>query len=204
MRAGLKALLAAESDFTIVGEAADGVEAVRRIDEHAPDVVLLDLVLPKLSGFEVIRHLEATGSRSRALVLSMHANEGYVVQALRHGAAGYLLKASSTDELASAVRTVAAGRRYLGAPFSDRAIEAYSSSLDEAELDPYETLTQREREVLQLAAEGVSNNTAARRLGISVRTIEVHRANLMRKLGLGSGADLIRYGLRRGLVSLDS
>jgi DNA-binding NarL/FixJ family response regulator len=130
----------------------------------------------------------------------MHTNEAYVLEALRNGAAAYVLKESSAADLVQAVREVVAGRRYLSPPLSERAIEAYIQRAKETTLDPYETLTNREREVLHLAAEGHTNVEIGTRLSISPRTVETHRANMMRKLGLHTQTDLIRYALRRGIL----
>jgi RNA polymerase sigma factor (sigma-70 family) len=137
------------------------------------------------------------------VILSMHANETYVLEALRHGAAGYVLKDADPAEMVQAVREVSAGRRYLSPALSERAIEAYAQKAQAALEDAYESLTTREREVLQLAAESSSVSEIAARLGISPRTVETHRENLMRKLGLQSQTDLIRYAFRRGILPLE-
>jgi DNA-binding NarL/FixJ family response regulator len=137
------------------------------------------------------------------VILSMHASETYVLEALRHGAAGYVLKDANPSEVVEAVREVSAGRRYLSRALSGRALDAYAEMALTVPADPYETLTTREREVLQLTAESSSAAEIAARLGISPRTVETHRENLMRKLGLHSQTDLIRYALRRGILPLD-
>jgi DNA-binding NarL/FixJ family response regulator len=134
----------------------------------------------------------------------MHANDAYVLEALRHGAAAYVLKGSAPGELVRAVREVAAGRHYLSPPLSERAIEAYRSQAQGQTLEPYDTLTTREREVLHLAAEGRQNAAIAERLGISPRTAETHRTHIMRKLGLHSQTELVRYALRRGIIAMES
>jgi len=203
VRQGLRALLEAEPGFHIVGEADDGVAAAQLAERLKPDVLLVDVMMPGLNGLEVTRQVRQRCPGTRVIVLSMHANEAYVLEALRHGAAGYVLKESSTAELVQAVRTVVAGRRHLSPPLSDRAIEAYAQKAAPSPLDIYETLTTREREVLQMAAEGRRNSEIAARLAISPRTAETHRTHLMRKLGLHNQADLIRYALRRGLVPLE-
>ncbi len=158
--------------------------------------------MPGLDGLEVTRQAHDLSPLTRVIVLSMHSNEAYVLQALRNGAVGYVLKESSVAELAQAARTVAAGRRYLSTALSERAIEAYVEKARAAELDAYETLSGREREVLQLAAEGHSSAEIAARLFISPRTVETHRANLMCKLDLHSQTDLVRYALQRGGLPL--
>ena len=200
VRQGLRALLEAEQDFTIVGEAADGLEVAGLVERLRPNVLVLDLMLPGLGGIEVTRQICHRFPQTRVVILSMYANEAYVLEALRNGAAGYVIKEASAAQLVQAVREVSAGRRYLSPPLSENAIEAYIQKAQATPLDLYETLTTREREVLHLAATGNSNIEIADRLGISSRTAETHRANLMRKLGLHSQTELIRYAMRRGIL----
>ena len=200
VRQGLRALLEAEQDFTIVGEAADGLEVAGLVERLRPNVLVLDLMLPGLGGIEVTRQICHRFPQTRVVILSMYANEAYVLEALRNGAAGYVIKEASAAQLVQAVREVSAGRRYLSPPLSENAIEAYIQKAQATPLDLYETLTSREREVLHLAATGNSNIETADRLGISSRTAETHRANLMRKLGLHSQTELIRYAIRRGII----
>ena len=204
VRQGLRALLEAETDFSVVGEACDGLEALRLVDQLNPNVLVLDLMMPGLNGLEVARQLNKHSSHPRIIVLSMYSNEAYVLEALGNGASAYVLKDSSSADLVHAVREVAAGRRYLSPPLSDRAIEAYQEKAKAATLDRHESLTTREREVLQLAAEGHTSTEIAARLGISSRTAEAHRSNLMHKLGLHTQADLIRYALRRGIIPMEN
>jgi two-component system response regulator NreC len=204
VRQGLRALLEAEPDFHLVGETGDGLETVQLVESLHPDVLVLDLMMPGLNGLEVTRQVGKRSPQTRVVILSMHANEAYVLEALRNGAAGYVLKDASVAELAHAVREVTAGRRYLSPPLSERAIAAYVGKATETPLDRYETLTTREREVLNLAAEGCTNAEVADRLSISVRTAETHRANMMRKLDLSSQTDLIRYALRRGIIPIEA
>ncbi len=201
VRQGLRAVLEATGECAVVGECADGLKVTGLVDRLRPNVLIVDLMMPGLSGLEVIRQVHERFPQTRIVVLSMHASEPYVLEALRNGAAGYVLKESSTADLVQAVREVAAGRRYLSRPLSDRAISAYAERAEvNAPLDPYETLTTREREVLHLAAEGYSSTEMAAKLGISPRTAETHRAHLMRKLNLQNQTELIRYALRRGLI----
>lgn len=200
VRQGLRALLEAEPDFAIVGEAADGLEVADLVERLKADVLILDLMLPGLNGLEVTRQVQQRSPQTRIVVLSMYANEAYVLEALRNGAGAYVLKEASAADLVHAIREVMAGRRYLSPPLSESAIELYVQKAKAAPRDPYEALTTREREVLQLAAEGQSNPGIADRLGISVRTVETHRANLMHKLDLRSQTDLVRYALRRGIL----
>lgn len=200
VREGLRALLETEPDFSIVGEAADGLATVDLVERLKPDVLVTDLMMPALSGLEVARQVALRSPTTRVVILSMYANEPYVLEALRNGAAGYVLKDSTGADLVQAVRQVLTGDRYLSPPLSARAIEAYVQEAEASSLDIYETLTTREREILHLAAQGCSNAEVATRLSISPRTAETHRANMMRKLGLRTQADLIRYALRRGIL----
>jgi DNA-binding NarL/FixJ family response regulator len=200
VRAGLRALLEAQPDFRLVGEASDGLEAVRLVQRLKPDVLVLDLVMPGLHGQEVARQVRRLSPHTRVIILSMYANEAYVMEALRNGAVGYVLKESDPMDLLQAVHEVTAGRRYLSPPLSERAIDAYIRKAEATMLAPYETLTTREREVLHLAAQGYTNSEIGRRLFISPRTVETHRGNVMHKLGLRSHTDLIRYALRRGIL----
>ena len=203
VRQGLRALLEAEPDFSVIGEAADGLEAAQLVERLKPHVLVVDLMMPSLNGLEITRQVSRRVPQTRVVILSMYANEAYVLEAFRNGAAGYVLKDASAADLVHAVREVAAGRRYLSPPLSERAIEAYVQKAKAAPLDIYEILTTREREVLHLAAEGHSSPEIAARLGISPRTVETHRANLMRKLGLKTQTDLIRYAVRRGIILME-
>jgi len=203
VRQGLRSLLEAEPDFSIVGETGNGLEAAQLVERLRPDVLVLDLMMPGLNGLEVTRQVSQRSPRTHVVILSMHPNEAYVLEALRAGAAAYVLKESTSAELVRAVREAVAGRRYLSPPLSERAIEVYMQKAESATLDPYETLTAREREVLHLAAEGHTNAEIADRLFISRRTVETHRANLMRKLGLRTQTDLLSYALRRGILPME-
>jgi DNA-binding NarL/FixJ family response regulator len=203
VRQGLKALLDAEPDLRVIGEAGDGLQAIRHVEMLSPRVLVLDLMMPGLNGLDVIRKLRKGSPQTQVVILSMYANEAYVLEALSNGASAYVLKDSSSSDLVHAVREAAAGRKYLSPPLSDRAIEVYQEKARAATLDRYETLTAREREVLHLAAEGHTNAEVAARLGISGRTAETHRSNLMHKLDLHTQADLIRYALRRGIVAME-
>jgi len=203
VRQGLRSLLEAEPDFSVVGETGDGLEAAQQVERLQPDALVLDLMMPGLNGLEVTRQVSRRSPRTCVVILSMYANEAYVLEALRAGAAAYVLKESTSAELVRAIREAIAGRRYLSPPLSERAIESYMQKAESAELDPYETLTAREREVLHLVAEGHTNAEIAGRLFISRRTVETHRTNLMRKLGLRTQTDLIRYALRRGILPME-
>jgi two-component system, NarL family, response regulator NreC len=203
VRLGVRTLLQAEADFELVGEADDGLAVVPLVESQQPDVLVLDLMLPNLSGLEITRQVTQRWPRTRIVILSMHANEAYVLEALRNGAAGYVLKGSNARDLVRAVREVAAGGRYLSPPLSEHTLKAYAHKTESPTLDPYETLTTREREVLHLAAAGLTSPGIAARLFISRRTVETHRANLMHKLGLETQTDLVRYALRRGILLLE-
>jgi DNA-binding NarL/FixJ family response regulator len=198
VRQGLRALLATEPEFRLVGEAADGLEAVRLVERLRPDVLVLDLMMPGLGGLEVARRVARQSPSTRTVILSMYANEAYVVEALRAGAAAYVLKESGAEELIQAVRAAAAGDRFLSPSISEHALRAYAREAG-GPADPYDTLTAREREVLQLTAEGHSGGAIAGRLFISPRTVESHRSNLMRKLGVRNQKELVRYAVQRGL-----
>jgi two-component system response regulator NreC len=202
VRQGLRALLERQDEFHVVAEASNGLEAIKLAEHLHPDVLIVDVMMPGLGGLEVTRQVCQRLPYTRVIVLSMYANEAYVLEALRSGAAGYVLKDASISELVQAVRDVVGGGRYLSPPLSKRAIEVYVQKAQTAVLDLYETLTTREREVLQLAAEGRTNAEMAAALGISPRTVETHRAHLMQKLGLHTQTDLIRYALLRGILPM--
>ena len=203
VRQGLRALLEVEPDFQVVGEAGNGLEAVQLVERLKPNVLILDLMMPDLNGLEVARQISQRAAETRIVVLSMHSNEAYVLEAMRNGASCYVLKDSSGADLVLAVREAIANRRYLSPPLSTRAIDAYVEKAQTAAMDPYETLTTREREVLQLAAQGLTNAEIATRLSISPRTAETHRANVMRKLALNTQIDMIRFALKRGILPMD-
>jgi two-component system, NarL family, response regulator NreC len=200
VRAGLRLVLEAQEGFCVIGEATGGIEALRLAEDLRPDVIIVDLMMRDLNGLEVVRQVGRRSPQSRLIILSGYAEEVQVIEALRHGAAGYVLKGASTSDLVYAVREVAAGRRYLSPLLSQRAIEVYLHHAPEAASDPLQTLTARERDVLHLLVLGGTNRDLASHLGISVRTVETHRANLMRKLGLRTHSELIRYAVQRGML----
>lgn len=200
VRQGLRALLEAEPGLRVVAEAGRGWDAVDLAVSLLPDVLVLDWVMPDLAGPEVAREVRARRPGTRILFLSMHEEEVYAAEALRVGALGYLCMDAAQDELVRAVREVGAGRRYLGPRFAALALEGVSEG--PAAIDPYDTLTPREREVLALAALGLGNAELGRRLAISPRTVEIHRARVMSKLALERPADLVRYAIRRGIAPL--
>ena len=200
VRQGVRALLEKEPGFSVVGEASDGLQVADLVERTKPDVLVLDLVMPGLGGLDVAREVVRRSPRTRIVILSMHASEAFVVQAFRSGAAAYVLKDSSAVELTLAIREVLAGRRHLSPPLSDKAIEVYVARAKEGEMDVYERLTTRERQVFHLAAEGLSNPAIGDRLGISPRTAQTHRAHVMEKLGLRTRRDLIVYAVGHGLL----
>lgn len=203
VRQGLRALIDGDKDFQLVGEAENGLDAVRLVESLKPNLLVVDLMMPGLNGLEVARQTKEISPVTRIVVLSMYSDEAYVLEALRKGATGYVLKDAQSTDLLKALHAVAGGHHYLSPPLSERAIEVYARKAGSATLDLFETLTKREREVLQLAAEGLSQNEIAQRLSISPRTSETHRANLMRKLGLQNQTDLVRFAIRRGIVPLE-
>lgn len=205
VRRGLQFILEMEPDLEIVGEAADGLEAVRLVEQLRPDVLVVDVVMPGLSGIEVCRRVGHLSPRTNVVMVSMYAGEAYVVEAFRAGAKAYVLKTSTQEELVPAVRAAAIGRRYVSPSFPTAKLEAYSRKASEgAVADSYEMLSDREREVLQLAVEGLTNAEIAQRLFISPRTVEDHRSSMMHKLGLRTHVDLVRYALKRGILPMDT
>jgi DNA-binding NarL/FixJ family response regulator len=199
VRRGIRGMLEAAGSCQVVAEAADGMAAAQAVEKFKPDVLFLDLNMPRMHGLEVLKQARSTSPRTKVIILSMHNDEPYVIEALRAGAAAYLLKGSESHEIAVALKEVLANRRYLSAPLSEWAITALTSKGGDAS-DPLAELTHREREVLQLAAEGLSMADIAEKLFISPRTGESHRANLMRKLGLQTQTDLVRFAIRKGLI----
>ena len=197
VREGFRMVLETQPDFQVVGEARDGLEAIRVVEQLKPDVLVVDLMMPGVNGLEVIRQVRKL---VRVVVLTMHDQEAYVVEALRNGALGYVLKDATTHELVQAIRQVAFGKCFLSEPFSQRQQEIFEQVQNNESGDPYDSLTMREREILQLVGQGYSNQEAGEMLKISPRTVEVHRARLMRKLGIRSQTELIRVAIERGLV----
>ncbi len=200
VRHGLRALLEAEAEFKVVGEAADGNEAVQLVNQVSPDVLILDMAMPGMGGLDVIDQVKVSSPNTKIVVLSMHRNEAYVQASLRNGASGYVLKGSPSSELMDGIRAAVAGKIYLSRPLSERAIEAYAQRLNPEEKEPFDTLTSREREVLKLTVEGYKTTDIAAKLAISPRTVETHRTNLMNKLDIHSQLDLLRYAIKRGIL----
>lgn len=202
LRAGLRALLAAHPDVEIVAEAADGLELLGAIQQYIPDLVLMDLSMPKLHGLEAIVEIHKRHPEVKILVLTMHDAEEYVLAALQAGALGYVLKDNTEAELMQAIQTVLAGKMYLSPEISGTIVHGYLTGKKTAtHLSPWDTLTHREREILKLIAEGYKNKEIAECLHMSVKTVETHRTHLLKKLGLHSAAALTAYAMERGLLS---
>jgi DNA-binding NarL/FixJ family response regulator len=204
VRTAMRLLLETIPDVTVVGEAADGLEILRVIAEQRPDCVIMDLVMPRLSGLEAIRRSTRAYPSTRVLVVSMHADEPYVYEALSAGAAGYLLKDADKSELELALRRVAAGHQYLTPAISRSVVAALKrTSSPAAPQSSVATLTARQIGVLRLLAEGNASKAIAARLGVSVKTIEAHRAAIMKRLGVRDLAGLVRFAIREGVVTSD-
>jgi DNA-binding NarL/FixJ family response regulator len=200
VRKGVKALLSSEADFNIIGEAGNGLETLEVVEKVKPDILVLDLMMPGLNGLEVNRQLAKKSPGTRTVVLSMHGSEAYVLEAMRSGAKAFVLKDAPPEELVHAIREAFAGRRYLSSPLSENAIEAYTRKTELTNIDPMDNLTAREREILQLTAQGLTNAAIGSRLFISPRTVETHRTNLMRKLELHNHAQLIQFAIQHGII----
>ena len=204
VREGVRLCLETMGDVEVVAEAADGQEAVALTEQLRPEVVVMDLTMPGLSGIEAIRQIRAAQPDVEVVVLSVHESEPYVEQALRAGAAGYVLKRNAATELVAAVRSAHAGQAYLHPSVARRVIDSYRSRTGEpaeaSEAPAHERLTPREREVLQLVVEGHTTRAIARQLSLSAKTVEHHRASLMGKLGLRGPTELVRYAIRTGLL----
>jgi DNA-binding NarL/FixJ family response regulator len=203
VRTGLRLLFERISDMEVVGEATDGREAVRLTKELRPDVVVMDIGMPLLNGLEAAAQIVRENDRVGIVMLSMHADESYILRALDAGAKGYLLKDKADDDIERAVRTVAHGRPFFSPSIAQALLEDYVRLMRERHVqDSYELLTEREREVVQLLAEGKSNKEAAAVLHLSPYTVETHRTNLMQKLNLHNTAEIVLYAVRKGIVSL--
>jgi DNA-binding NarL/FixJ family response regulator len=202
VRRGMKALLELEPGLEIAGEAADGAECLRLCDALKPDVAILDIAMPRLNGIEVTARVLKQDPAVKVIILSMYADESYVVRALNAGARAYLLKEATEEDLLPAVRAVAAGRSFFSPAVSRLLLEDYVRHLKQRGLeDSYHLLTDREKEVLQLLAEGRSNKEVAAALDVGISTVETHRANLMQKLSLRNTAEIVLYAVRKGVIA---
>jgi DNA-binding NarL/FixJ family response regulator len=196
VRQGFRRILEAQQDIEIVGEASDGREAVALVEQLKPDVVVMDVAMPGLNGIEATRRISEVSPRTRVLALSMHKDGVYVREILRAGARGYLLKDAFDADLIAAVRAVARGEGYIAPAVADSVLADYRQQVS----DPIDLLTSREREVLQLIAEGKTNKEIAAHLNLSVYTVDAHRGRIMEKLNLHSTGELVRFALRKGLI----
>ena len=202
IRAGLRLVISQEPDFQVVGEAENGRRAVEMARELKPDVVVMDIGMPDLNGIEACRQMVSEVPESRVVMLSMHSDEGYVLRALKAGAKAYLLKDSAETDLARAIRAAAGGKSFFSPAVAKLLLDDYIRKLERTGAeDSYELLTPREREILQLVAEGKSSKDIANLLNLSVYTVETHRANILQKLNLKSVAELILYAVRKGIIS---
>lgn len=199
VRESLVGLLQADGDVQVVAQAANGVETLEQATATHPDIVVTDLTMPGLNGIEVVRRLRESLPNTKVLVLTMHQEDEYVLQAVRAGASGYLVKDSAASELLAAVRSLQLGRSYFG-PQASRALAEQLQHPERVVDDPYGRLTPREREVFHLIAEGLTTKEIAGKLGTSTKTAENHRTRVLGKLGVRNTAELVRYALRRGLL----
>ena len=197
VREGLAALVSKEPDFSVVGQCGEGLEVLRQILQVSPDVVVLDIMMPGLNGLDICRELTKKAKRVSVLILSMYEDEQFIARALEYGASGYLLKESAAQQLADAIRAVSRGELFLGPGIPRTVLDHMTEGGD-----PYETLTTRERQVLQCVAEGKTNRQIAEQLGLAVKTIDTHRMWLMRKLNIHDQTNLVKFAVQRGLVSL--
>ena len=193
-------MLEAKAGCCVIGEAGDGIEAIRMLENLKPDVLIVDMMMPGLNGLEVTRQVCDRWPSINVIMLSMYTDEAYVVEALQAGAKGYIFKSCSPEEFITAIRKIAAGHRYLSPPLSDRAIEVYMKSARKTALQGSEQLTDREREIFQMAAQGCTTSQIADMLSISHRTAQTHRKNLMNKLGLHTQTELVLYAIQNGIV----
>ena len=201
LRAGLRMMLNAQPDIEVVGEASDGRQALTEAQRLQPDVVLMDITMPEMNGIEATRQIKRSLESTRVLILTMHENEEYLFQVLRAGASGYILKEAADTELISAIRVVYSGRFYMSPSAQTMMVGDYLLRVRSGEeRDSYSALTEREREILKLVAEGLTNNQIAERLFISPKTVDTHRTHIMDKLNLHSRAELVKYAMRRGLL----
>ena len=203
LREGLRKMLEEEAGFQIVGEASDGFEALKKAGQVSPDILIVDLVMPHLNGLEVTARLKKENQHIKIIVLSMRKSEPYIMEALRNGADGYVLKSEDPQDLIDAIHSVAAGSTYLSPNVADLAVEAYLARSRQIKPNPYDTLTDREKEIFQLSAEGLSSGEIAEFLTLSVHTISTHRRNLMGKLNIKNQAELIKFAVNRGIISPD-
>jgi len=200
LREGLKALLNSQTGLQVIGEAQDGFMAIRMTEKLRPDVVILDIGMPGINGLEVIRQLLQVQPQVRIIILSVQKRIEYIAQAIRNGARAYLVKETDHQNLILAIHKVIRGEIHLSPPYTPEDLENYWEKIRSKPLDLFETLTNRERLILQLVAQGMTNQQIAEKLGIGVRTVETHRSKLQHKLGLHGQAELVRFAIERGLI----
>jgi DNA-binding NarL/FixJ family response regulator len=201
VRRGLRSLVE-EAGLTVVAEACDGLEAIRLIDQHRPDLLIVDIGMPRLNGIDVAARANRLERPPAIVILSMHADESYIIRALAAGARGYLLKEATDEDLLPAIRAVASGRPFFSPAVANLLVEDYVRTLQKRGLtDTYSLLTDREKEILHLLAEGRSNKEVATLLDLGLSTVETHRANLMQKLNLHNTAEIVLYAVRKGLIA---
>lgn len=201
VRQGLRAVLARDASFEVIGESGDGREAVRLADALQPDVVIMDISMPQLNGIEAAKQIVKANPRTHIIIFSMHSDETYLMRALQAGVKGYLLKESAEEDLIRAVRMVAQGKPFFSPAVTSALLADYMRDMQQRNLrDSYDLLTEREKEVLQLLAEGKSNKEAATVLDLSTNTVETHRTNLMQKLGLHNTAEIVLYAVRKKII----
>jgi two-component system response regulator NreC len=202
MRSGLRMVLEKQPDFEVVGEADDGRQAIRLAEELSPDVAVIDIAMPNLNGIDAARQITSANSKIAVVILSMNADEGYIMRALKYGAKAYLLKDSAEADLIRAVRAVREGKSFFSPAVSRMLLEDYVRQLQQRGVeDTYELLSVREREILQLIAEGKANKEVAALLNLSLHTVETHRTHILQKLNLHSVPELILYAVRKGIIS---
>lgn len=202
LREGLKSLLSSSDDFEVVGEAEDGLNAVRCVEKFSPELLLLDISMPKMSGISAIKEIKSQFTETKILVLTVHESEEYILEVFKSGADGYCLKDASHSELMVAIKSVLSGKRYISPGISGKVLEGYLG--DRETLKPnssWDSLTQREREILKLVGEGYKNKDIADYLCISAKTVEKHRSNIMEKLDLHTASALTAYAIKKGLVT---
>jgi two-component system response regulator NreC len=203
-RQGITKLLEEESDLQVVGEAADGREAVKKATELKPDLVLMDIAMANLNGLEATKQIKKVLPETKVIMVTMHKNEEYILQSFQAGASGFILKEGAVEELVNAIRSIHQDKSFLSPTISKTLIDAYLRKMETGKTEtPFDLLTDREREVLQLIAEGYTNREVAKALFISVKTVEAHRAHIMQKLNIHDVAKLVKYAIQKGLVDLN-
>jgi two-component system response regulator NreC len=203
VRQGIKMVLDTDPELDVVGEASSGEEAIEKVRELHPSVVVMDISMPGLSGFEATRRIRQSNPEIQILALTVHDSEAYVFQMLQAGATGYVLKRAPSEEVIQAVKRANAGESVLHPSVAKLLIRDYLTRVERGEEVSYDTLSDREREILKLIAEGRTNKEIAEMLFLSVKTVQAHRANLMRKLGMHDRTELVKYAIRKGIIGLD-